>query len=189
MACRLFGAKPLPEPLPTYCQLEPSEQNFSEIQNTKLLVQENVFENIVCEMAAILSKGRWVKVNNPSVICLCVMYMLNDASPRYPSRQSLDGVMKWKHFSRYWPFVWGIHRSPVKSPHKGHWRGALMFSLICVWINNWENNCGAGDLRRYGAHYDVIVMYRTLTSGLSIYRKLLSEWHIEKNSTFIETFR
>ena len=46
-----------------------------------------------------------------------------------------DDVIKWKHFPRNWPFVWGIHRSPVNSPHKGQWRGALMFSLICVWIN------------------------------------------------------
>ena len=51
-----------------------------------------------------------------------------------------DDVIKWKHFPRYWPFVRGIHRSPVNSPHKGQWRGALMFSLICVWINGWENN-------------------------------------------------
>ena len=43
-----------------------------------------------------------------------------------------DDVIKWKHIPRYWPFVWGIHRSPVNSPHKGQWRGALMFSLICV---------------------------------------------------------
>ena len=43
-----------------------------------------------------------------------------------------DDVIKWKHFLRYWPFVRIIHRSPVNSPHKGHWRGALMFSLICV---------------------------------------------------------
>ena len=50
------------------------------------------------------------------------------------------------------------HRSPVNSPQKGQWRGALMFSLICVWINGWVNNREADDLRRYGAHYDVIVM-------------------------------
>ena len=31
---------------------------------------------------------------------------------------------------RYWPFVQGLHRSPVNSPHKGKWRGALIFSLI-----------------------------------------------------------
>ena len=36
-----------------------------------------------------------------------------------------------------WPFVRGIHRSPVNSPHKGQWRGALMFSLICAGINGW----------------------------------------------------
>ena len=26
------------------------------------------------------------------------------------------------------------------SPHKGQWRGALLCSLICVWINGWVNN-------------------------------------------------
>ena len=69
-----------------------------------------------------------------------------------------DDVIKWKHFPRYWPFVRGIHRSPVNSPHKGQWRGALMFCLIRAWINSWVNNCEAGDLRRYLAHCDVIVM-------------------------------
>ena len=67
-------------------------------------------------------------------------------------------VIKCKHLPRYRPFVWGIHRSPVNSPHKGHWRRALMFSLICVWINGWENNREAGDLRRHRAHYDVIII-------------------------------
>ena len=52
----------------------------------------------------------------------------------------------------------GIHRSPVNSLHKGQWRGALMFPLICVWINGWVNNGEAGDLRRYRAHYDVTLM-------------------------------
>ena len=45
-----------------------------------------------------------------------------------------------ENFPRYWPFVRGIHRSPVNSPHKGQWRGALMSSLICVWINGSVNN-------------------------------------------------
>ena len=69
-----------------------------------------------------------------------------------------DDVIKWKHFPRYWPFVRGIHRSPMNSPHKGQWRGALMLSLICVWINGWVNNREAGDLRRYRFNYDVNVM-------------------------------
>ena len=70
-----------------------------------------------------------------------------------------DDVIKWKHFPRNWPFVRGIHRSPVNSPRKGQWRGALMFSLICIWINGWVNNREAGDLRRHRAHYDVIVIF------------------------------
>ena len=69
-----------------------------------------------------------------------------------------DDVIKWKHFRHYWPFVRGIHRSPVNYPHKCQWRGALMISLICVWINGWVNNREAADLRRYRAYYDVIVM-------------------------------
>ena len=69
-----------------------------------------------------------------------------------------DDVIKWKHFPPYWPFVRGIHRSPVNSPHKGQWRGALMCSLICAWPNGWVNNGEAGDLRRHRAHYDVTVM-------------------------------
>ena len=59
-------------------------------------------------------------------------------------------VIKWKHFPRCW--------SPVNSPHKGLWRGTLMFPLICASINAWLNNREAGDLRRSHAHYDVIVM-------------------------------
>ena len=38
-------------------------------------------------------------------------------------------------------------------PRKGQWRGTLMFSLICAWINGWVNNREAGDLRRHRAHY------------------------------------
>ena len=76
-----------------------------------------------------------------------------------------DDVIKWKHFPRNWPFVRGIHRSPVNSPHKGQWRGALMYSLICFWINDWVNNREAGDLRRYRAHYDVIVMCTSCGPG------------------------
>ena len=73
---------------------------------------------------------------------------------------SSDDVIKWELFPRYWPFVRGIHRSPLNSPHKGQWRGALMFSLIWPWINGWVNNREAGDLRHHHAHYDVSVMAR-----------------------------
>ena len=67
-------------------------------------------------------------------------------------------VIKWKHFPRYWPFVRGIHRSPVNSPRIGQWRGALMFTLIYAQIKGWVNNREAGDLRRYRGHNDVTVI-------------------------------
>ena len=69
-----------------------------------------------------------------------------------------DDVIKWKNVPRNWPFVRGIHRWPMNSPHKGQWRGALMFSLICVWMGDWVNNREAGDLRRHRAHNVVTVM-------------------------------
>ena len=50
-----------------------------------------------------------------------------------------DDVIKWKHFPRYWPFVRGIHRSLVNSPHKGQWDRALMFSLIYAWTNGQQS--------------------------------------------------
>ena len=71
-----------------------------------------------------------------------------------------NDVIKWKHFPRYWPFVWGIHRPPLNSPHKSQWREALVFSFICAWINGWVNNREAGDLIRPRAHYDVIAMWK-----------------------------
>ena len=62
-------------------------------------------------------------------------------------------VIKWKPFPRNWLFVRGIHRSSVNSPHKGQWRGALIVFFICTRINDWANNCEAGDLRHHRAHY------------------------------------
>ena len=102
-----------------------------------------------------------------------------------------DDVFKWKHFPRYWPFVRGIHRSPVNSPHKGQWRGALMFSLICVWINGWVNNRGAGDLRRNQAHFDVVVMYmyRTGTLCLITYVFMLCVIGIGKKNKYSREWR
>ena len=67
-----------------------------------------------------------------------------------------DDVIKWKVFPRYWPFV-----------RKGQWRRALMFSLICAWINDWVNTGQAGDLRRYRAHYDVTVVVLSISCDIA----------------------
>ena len=70
----------------------------------------------------------------------------------------------WRHqmetFSALLTICAGIHRSPVNSPHKGQWRGALMLSLICARINDWVNNLEAVDLIRHRGHYDVNVMWQ-----------------------------
>ena len=89
--------------------------------------------------------------------------ILNSFISRISSTHSLNLYRLWPRDSSWWrhqmeTFVRGIHRSPVNSPHKGQWRGALMFTLICARINGWVNNREAGDLRRYRPHYDVIVM-------------------------------
>ena len=64
---------------------------------------------------------------------------------------------------------WSLGRSvrshgdqAVNSPHKDQWRGALMFSLICAWMNRRVNTRDAGDLRRHRGHYDVTVIYQPL---------------------------
>ena len=72
-----------------------------------------------------------------------------------------DDVIKWKHFLCYWPFVRGIHRSPVDYSHQGQWHGALMFSLFCAWTNGWAINRDAGDLRRYRARFVTTVKIMT----------------------------
>ena len=64
----------------------------------------------------------------------------------------------------------GNSPSPVNSPHKGKWRGALMLSFICAWINGWANNREAGDLRRNRAHYDVTLMPSYCAGSMPVFR-------------------
>ena len=92
-------------------------------------------------------------------ICRCLVPIYKTFACRLQWGAILhDDVIKWKHFPRYWPFVRGIHRCPVSSPHKGQWRRAFIFSLIWAWIDGWVNNREAGDLIRYRVHSDVTVM-------------------------------
>ena len=98
------------------------------------------------------------------------------------------------HWRCYWPYVRGIHWSPVNSTHKGQWRRALMFSFTCVWINGWVNNRETGDLKRHRAHHDVIVMCRCspfqqphhflhAEQLVVVVRAKLSIFHMEVGST------
>ena len=104
---------------------------------------------------------------NPSCCTYVSEYIndINDSNSGWTDFCTHDDVIKCQHYPRYWPFVREIHRSPVNSLHKGQWRGALLFSLICAWINACVNSREAGDLRRYRAHYDVSVMYQESWAG------------------------
>ena len=48
-----------------------------------------------------------------------------------------DDVIKWKHFPRYWPFVRGIHRWPMDSPHKASdaERWCLFYRRLNKWLS------------------------------------------------------
>ena len=124
----------------------------------------------------------WADVD-PAVSCRMVSLGQNELNRVPIPIQNLaasiyhDDVIKWRHFPRYWPFARGIHRSPVNSPHKGQWRGALMFSLICAWINDWANNREAGDFLRHRTHYDVIVMLRDLLIEHDLGYVMVASWH------------
>ena len=109
----------------------------------------------------------------------------------------------WRHqmetFSALLAICAGNSPVPGEFPHKGQWRGALMFSLICVWINGWVNNREAGDLRRYRTHYDVIVMeipyyivkcaihictFAITETGMSTFWRNFRQWLHRKLSTW-----
>ena len=110
----------------------------------------------------------WLWINN------LIPHMMMDVILIMHAGIEHDDVIKWNHFPRYWPFVRGIHRYPVNSPHKSQWRGALIFSLISALIKGWVNNGDAGDLGSYRAHYDVIVMSQSnLVNGEPRWRYIL----------------
>ena len=81
-----------------------------------------------------------------------------------------DDAIKLKHVPRHWPFVRGIHWSPVNPSQKGQWRGALMFSLIFAWKDGWENNPEVGGLRRH--HID---KYRACSPHTNVYYTTLTD--------------
>ena len=51
----------------------------------------------------------------------CIQRLLTSSLRHHWSH---DDVIKWKQFPRY--------HSPMNSPHKSKWRGALLFSVICA---------------------------------------------------------
>ena len=144
--------------------------------STTVFIQESEFENVGCKLSGILFNAQCVELY-PGVIFFLIRFMgtMNKKIIHH------DDVIKWKHFLRYWPFVRGIHRSPVNSPHKGQWRRALMFSYLRLnkRLNKQSRRC---DLRRHQAHYEVTVMARPICrntkheAGISILPEYTLPW-------------
>ena len=110
----------------------------------------------------------WHQFDNPKVVHLTTLFFECCGIECF-GRLSKEG----KIICSIWKRSWWRHQmetfsailvlcawnSPVNSPHKGQWRGALMFSLICAlnkqlskqWRDQW--------LRRHRAHYDGTVMF------------------------------
>ena len=53
------------------------------------------------------------------------------------------------------------------------WRGVLMFSLMCAWINGWVYNGETGDLIRHRAHFDVTVIMHMADLSLCVLHQLV----------------
>ena len=79
---------------------------------------------------------------------------------RFSASTALETL--WRHQMETFSMLLALcaGNSPVTGefPSQGQWRRALIFSLICAWINACVNNHEAGDLRCHCTHYDVIVI-------------------------------
>ena len=110
--------------------------------------------------------------------------------PAMASGWPLTSATWWRHqmetFSALLALCAGNSPVPVKYPHKGQWRGALMFPLICVCINGWVNNREAGDSRHYRGHYDVNVMKSPIFPGRNM---LWIQKFAKENTSFCQIDR
>ena len=119
MACRSFGAKPLPEAMLAYCQLDCWEQI-----SVKFVSQFHQFRSRKCIWTCRLPiwqpfcpGARWVKVNWtfwPLTQSYTEVYIVPSLSFAIFGYALLDIDFIWRHkmgtFPRYWPFVRGSHR-------------------------------------------------------------------------------
>ena len=132
----------------------------------------------VPEGYAFLLKQTWTQCRISAALSAITMY-LRTMMQTYPDYYYVILMTSSnRNISALLALCAGIHRSPVNSPHKGQWLGALMFSLICAWINDWVNNRGAGDLRRHRTHYEVTVMYSELISDVQKHIPANARWSL-----------
>ena len=101
MACHLFGAKPLPEPMLTYCQLDPWE-----LTSAKFESKYKSFHSGKCIWTL-----QWLH-NEPDGVLITgvsIVYSTVCSGANQRKHQSFMSLV----------FVRGIHWWPMNSPHKG----------------------------------------------------------------------
>ena len=144
MACRLIGTKPLPEPMLTFCLLDPQEQTSVKFKSKfKHFIQKMRLKTSSVNGSHLVQE-RWVKEYETARSC--VYFVL---------------ATWWLHqmetFSMLLVLCAG--NSPFTSEFPAQRPVMRSFDIFFdLRINGWVNNCEAGDLRRNRAHYDITVM-------------------------------
>ena len=149
MVCRLFGAKPLSEPMLPYCQLDPKGHI-----SMKCYVKFKSFHWRKCTWKWRLRNGGHFASAPVAQRCwgsfsICFQCTGNWFAPRH-SLKLTHGHKKVT--TCFWPFVRWIPLT--KASDAELWR----FLWSVPWINGWVNNRDTGNLRRHRGHYGVAVM-------------------------------
>ena len=128
-----------------------------------IILQANNLEHIIinmiswCYMHLLLCLSIGMVLYIPSDFTLETrskpFYSLSDCLPFTPTRcfQCFHDDFIKENIFRVTSLLCGVFTGGRWIPWQSLWRGALMFSLICVWTNNWANNEDAVDLSRHRA--------------------------------------
>ena len=121
------------------------------------------------------SLGRHVRLEAGDYIIIIILWV---SKRRDFYSNCHDDVIKWKHFSRYWPFVMGIQWLPVDSSHKGP--GVRSFDVffdlrlnkqLSKQLRRWHSrslwyHCNVCDVMAlYGSHMMMILVPEAGISG------------------------
>ena len=110
MACRLFGAKPLFEPMLVYCYLGSWEHSSAKFQSKfKLFIRENAFQNVVWKIATILSLPHCVnnqKVSNTYILLRSWVAVRNIGFIFSTIFMDLGGYLNLKGFMCTWVYLY-----------------------------------------------------------------------------------
>ena len=123
---------------------------WSRNRNSYISIQGNAFENVICKMAAILSRPRCVMLQTALLLVIIL-----------PPTQGpfVQDVMTWMYFQHYWPCVWGIHCLLVEWKHKG----PVVQNLDWFLNDNFPSFCWAGKIYINHANIAYKLRYPTVS--------------------------